>query len=281
LFLAGAGLLSSAGTGAIAVYVVADGCSKAALFACVGIVQRRLGHVSESALRGAGRSLRLTGMAFVAAALVSTGVPLTGPFLGKALLDDALVHGTGWWAGIIALAATALTGATLLRAAGSVFLGWGADEPGAPGYDPIQEPASSTPARMWAPVVALVAAAIAIGVIPGVRHAAHVAGVQATAHATIERAVLGGAGAGAVHGGLPAPPPHDWLLALLTTALAVALAGYMLFHDRLGLPSFARLARRPLGALHDLHSGRLGDYVALLCAGAAIFGGAFALALQA
>ena len=35
-----------------------------------------------------------------------------------------------------------------------------------------------------------------------------------------------------------------------------------------------------LTALRLIHSGRLGDYVALLCAGAALFGGAFALALQ-
>ncbi|HKH41845.1 MAG TPA: proton-conducting transporter membrane subunit, partial [Solirubrobacterales bacterium] len=146
LFLAGAGMLSSAGVGAIAVYVVADGCTKAALFACVGIVQRRLGHVSESALRGAGRGLRWTGAAFVIAALVSTGLPLTGPFLGKALLDDALVHGVGSWAVAIAIGATVLTGATLLRAAGCVFAGWGVDESGRePGYEPIYEPQPTTP----------------------------------------------------------------------------------------------------------------------------------------
>ena len=36
-----------------------------------------------------------------------------------------------------------------------------------------------------------------------------------------------------------------------------------------------------LTALRAIHSGRLGDYVALLCAGAAVFGGAFAVALGA
>jgi len=281
LFLAGAGMLSSAGVGAIAVYVVADGCTKAALFACVGIVQRRLGHVSESALRGAGRGLRWTGAAFVIAALVSTGLPLTGPFLGKALLDDALVHGVGSWAVAIAIGATVLTGATLLRAAGCVFAGWGVDESGRePGYEPIYEPQPTTPVRMWAPIVVLLATAIAIGFLPGVRHAAHVAGTQATAHETIADTVLGGATAPPAHGSLPAPPTHDWLLSALTLALAVALAGYMLGHHRLGVPSLARIARRPLDTLHALHSGRLGDYVALLCAGTALFGGAFALALQ-
>jgi multicomponent Na+:H+ antiporter subunit D len=133
---------------------------------------------------------------------------------------------------------------------------------------------------MWAPVVVLLAAAIAIGLIPGVRHAAHVAGTQATAHQTVAHTVLGGATAPAVHGALPAPPTHDWVLAALTLAVAFALAGYMLGFRRLGLPSIAHIARRPLDALHAIHSGRLGDYVALLCAGAALFGGAFAFALH-
>jgi multicomponent Na+:H+ antiporter subunit D len=280
LFLAGAGLLASAGVGAIAVYVVADGCTKAALFACVGIVQWRLGHVSESALRGRGRDLRYTGAAFVVAALLGTGLPAFGPFLGKALLDDAFVHRVGWWAAGIAVAATALTGATLLRAAGCVFLGWGVDESDREPFESLTEPQPRTPVRMAAPVAILIAGAIAIGLVPGVRHAAHVAGTQATAHGTIVHTVLGGATAPLVHGALPGPPDHDWLIAALTVALAIALAGYMLGHQRLGLPSFARVARRPLDALHALHSGRLGDYVAFLCAGAAVFGGAFALALH-
>jgi multicomponent Na+:H+ antiporter subunit D len=281
LFLTGASVLGSAGVGAIAVYVVADGCTKAALFACVGIVQRRLGHVNESALRGRGRELRFAGVAFVTAALLGTGLPLFGPFLGKALLDDALVHGVGWWAAGIAIAATTLTGATLLRAAGAVFLGWGQDENGAGnGYEPITEPQPTTPLRMRLPVVALLAGAIAIGLVPGVRHAAHVAGTQATAHGTIVHTVLGGTTAPQVHGALPAPPGHDWLISALIIAVAVALAGYMLGHQRLGLPAIDRLARRPLDALHALHSGRIGDYVALLCAGAALFGGAFAVALH-
>jgi len=269
LFLAGVAMLSSAGVGAIAVYVVADGCAKAALFACVGIVQRRLGHVSISALRGAGRDLRWTGAAFVLAAIVSIGLPATGPFLGKALLDDALIHGVGSWAVAIAVGASALTGAVLLSAASCVFLGRGRDEPGAPEYEPLTEPQPSTPVTMWAPVAVLLAAAIAIGVIPGVRHAAHVAGAQATAHGTIVHTVLGDTRAPAVHGSLPAPPAHDWLLSLLTVAIAFALAAYMLRHQR-----------RPLHALRALHSGRVGDYVALLCAGAALFGGAFTLALH-
>jgi multicomponent Na+:H+ antiporter subunit D len=280
LFLAGAAMLSSAGVGAIAVFVVADGCTKAALFACVGIVQRRLGHVSESALRGRGRELRWTGVAFVTAALLGTGLPLFGPFLGKALLDDALVHGVGWWAVAVAVGTTALTGATLLRAAGCVFLGWGVDDSGDDRYEPITEPQPGTPVRMWAPVAILLAGAVAIGLVPGVRHAAHVAGSQATAHTAIVHTVLGGAPPPTVHGALPPPPGHDWLITSLTVALAIALAGYMLGHQRLGLPSVARVARRPLDTLHALHSGRLGDYVALLCAGTAIFGGAFALALH-
>jgi multicomponent Na+:H+ antiporter subunit D len=107
---------------------------------------------------------------------------------------------------------------------------------------------------MWAPIVVLLATAIAIGVVPGVRHAADVAAQRATS----------------MSGTSPAPPAHDYLLSLLTLAIAVGLAAFMLGRDR--LPRFT--------ALRAIHSGRLGDYVALLCAGAALFGGAFAVALQ-
>jgi multicomponent Na+:H+ antiporter subunit D len=107
---------------------------------------------------------------------------------------------------------------------------------------------------MWAPIVALLATAILIGIVPGVRHASDIAAQRATS----------------MTGSSPAPPAHDYLLSLLTLAIAVGLAAFTLGRDR--LPRFT--------ALRALHSGRLGDYVALLCAGAAIFGGAFALALQ-
>jgi multicomponent Na+:H+ antiporter subunit D len=269
LFLAGVAMLSAAGVGAIAVYVVADGCAKAALFACVGIVQRRLGHVRASALRGRGRELRFTGAAFVLAALISTGLPLTGAFLGKSLLDDALTKGVGAWAVVVAVGATLVLGAALLRAAGCVFLGWRSPAP-AGAYEPLTEPQPSTPVRMWAPIVILLATAVGVGVVPGVRHAAHVAAVQATAHTASEHVVLGGAPSPTTHGALAAPPAHDHLLALLTIGLAIALAAFMLGRNR--LPR--------LTALRAIHSGRLGDYVALLCAGAALFGAAFALALQ-
>src|SRR5205814_1634269 len=137
LFVAGVAMLSTAGVGSIAVYVVADGCTKAALFACVGILQRRLGHVRASALCGRGRGLRFTGVA------------------------------------------------------------------------------------------------IAIGVVPGVRHAAHVAATQATAHTTAEHVVLGAAPSPAAHGALPAPPTHDWVLSVITILLAVGVAAFMLGRERL------------------------------------------------
>jgi multicomponent Na+:H+ antiporter subunit D len=222
-----------------------------------------------SALRGRGRELRFTGAAFTLAALIAAGLPLTGAFLGKALLDDALTHGVGAWAVVVAIGATALLGATLLRAAGCVFLGWRSSAPEGD-YDPLTEPQPTTPIRMWAPTAILLAAAIAAGIVPGVRHAAHVAATQATAHTATEHVALGNAASPTAHGALTAPPTHDWLLSLLTAALAIGLAAFML--GREGLPR--------LTALRAIHSGRLGDYVAVLCAGAAIFGGAFALALQ-
>jgi len=59
-------------------------------------------------------------------------------------------------------------------------------------------------------------------------------------------------------------PPLDGIVGMQVAAVElVVLAAFMLGR-----------------ALRAIHSGRLSDYVALLCAGAALFGGAFAMALQ-
>ena len=56
LFLVGIGLLTEDGVAGTGVYVVADGFAKAVLFACVGIVQHRLGRVGQATLYGRGRA---------------------------------------------------------------------------------------------------------------------------------------------------------------------------------------------------------------------------------
>jgi multicomponent Na+:H+ antiporter subunit D len=81
----------------------------------------------------------------------------------------------------------------------------------------------------------------------------------------------------------PEPPGAlDFLYGALSTVGAVAVAGIALFHDRLPDLAPRRLASGG-GALilrmRRLHSGHVGDYLAWITVGVALFGGAFALTL--
>src|SRR3954469_22778251 len=97
LFLIGIALLDDVGLAGTAVYVLADGAVKPSLFVAVGAIQHRYASVDELALRGRGRDLPLTGVAMLVAALALASLPPFGPFLGKAMIDEAAVAaGYGW-----------------------------------------------------------------------------------------------------------------------------------------------------------------------------------------
>src|SRR3954471_11543765 len=98
LFLVGIAVLSADGLAGTAVYVVGDGLAKAALFVCVGIIQHRRASIDEVGLHGRCRELRLVGAIFTLGALTVAGLPPFGPFLGKALVEDAAakVSGLAW-----------------------------------------------------------------------------------------------------------------------------------------------------------------------------------------
>src|SRR4051812_35389869 len=143
MFLAGLGLLDVTGTAGVAVWVVADGLVKAALFACVAVVQHRADHLEERDLHGRGRTLPVVGGLFAACALAIASLPPTGSFAGRALVEDAaLAHpGYAWLPALLAIVG-AVVGGTLLRVAARVFGGWGERAP----HDPEAEGADEPPA---------------------------------------------------------------------------------------------------------------------------------------
>jgi multicomponent Na+:H+ antiporter subunit D len=281
VFLIGLGLLTPAGVAGAAIYVVADGFGKAALFGTVAIIQHRRGTVSAAALHGRGRSLGLVGAVFTLGALSFAAVPPFGTFLGKSLIEDELVkQGYGVVVAVLILTA-ALSSAAVLRAAAGIFLGLGR-EPAASrttadeGEREAEEPRTRTPRPMLAPVLALLAGALVLGLIPGA-----VDGFQAAA----ERFVDGPAYAREVITGasvtLPEPPPyttpvHSYVYAGITLALALIVAAAGLLRPG----SLLRQASaRVINPVRTLHSGHPGDYVAWLVAGVAALGAAFAVAL--
>jgi len=288
VFLIGLGLLSSDGVAGAAVYIVADGFGKAALFAAAGIVQHRRRHVSLRQLRSFGRGLPLAGAVWALGVLSFAALPPFGTFFGKSLLEDGLTkEGYGW--GIAALiVSSALTAGAAVRAGGAIFLGLGEGGPPQATEEetaPEEEaPPERTPAVMFVPAVLLALAALAVGLVPGMVEAFEGAAVQFANGSSYAAAVLHGGNAPPIEAG-PAysAPASAYLYSALTLVGALAVAAVMLFGYRTPRAASRRLsavAARAVAPLRAVHSGHIGDYVAWLVVGVALLGGSFAIALQ-
>jgi multicomponent Na+:H+ antiporter subunit D len=287
VFLIGVGLLSEDGVAGTAVYVVADGFAKALLFACVGILQHRLGKVGQHRLHGRGRGLVATGVLFTAGGLLIASLPPFGPFLGKSMIDDAAIRaGYGFVPPLVALA-SALCGAAVLQAAARVFRGWGAtgrDAPDRADEDTRPETRDGhdrTPAVMFVPAAALLAGAIATGVWSGLP------GLAATAaHRFVDFAGYHAAVFGSVRHlssvASSSPDGFDYLYGGGTTALAIVLAALGLWGEQI-VPGWHRVTSAAASAIRPirrLHSGRIGDYSAALTLGIGVLGALLTITLS-
>lgn len=283
LFLIGLAVLTPEGLGGVALYVLAHAGVKAALFACVGILLDRFGSVDEPELHGKGRELPWVGVLFGTGGLALAGLPPFGTALGKAVTEEA----AGGWATALFVVVSAATGGAVLRAGARVFLGLGPvtgsgagtarqagaadDEAAEETTGKAEEPETSgrltrVPASMLAVPTALLAGALAVGLVPGLR--------TGTGHAADAFTDQAGYLAAVLHGRATEPastPPPHWTTAgvlwgLLATALAVGLA--LLAVRR---PPVAEPARWTT-PLRRLHSGHVGDYVAWFLAGVTLLG---------
>jgi multicomponent Na+:H+ antiporter subunit D len=283
LTLAGFALLGPAGTAGAVLYLVADGLVKGALFISVGIIDHHLRDTDERRLAGRGRHLPWVAALLVAGALGLAGTPPFGTFAGKALLEEASqAAGLPWLTGLFVVGG-ALTSAALLRATGRVFLGLGpGGGPAAarrgPDESALRHP-HAHPTQV-APAVALLAAAVALGLWPGLTAAAEEAAGRFTDRPAYAAAVLGGAapGAPAAHPPVPLAAPALW--AVLSALLGLALAWAALRPDR--LPAWPRdrlagAARPAAAALRRVHAVQIGDSVTWLVVGMAGFGALLAL----
>lgn len=297
LFLIGIALLNADGLAGTAVFLVADGLVKASLFICVGILQHRRSHVDELHLHGLGRGLPYTGAVFFVGALALAALPPWGTFLGKSMIETASLKAGYPWVPACFTIAEILTAAAVVRAAGRVFLGWGATEAqthdddsgradehsGEQADDETQPetdgPHDRTPWVLWLPALVLLLGGLAVGVAPGVEHAAKLAAARFVDRHGYVAAVLGGhrpgnASVSAANGS----DLTDYLYGAVTTVGALALGAASLFGHRL----HGRVKRVHASArwLRALHSGHPGDYVTWVTAGTAIITGAFAITLR-
>ena len=280
LFLIALGLLEHVGVAAVASYVLAHAFAKGALFMCVGILLHRFGEVDELRLRGRGRTdgtLKFVGVLFAAGGLALTGAPFVGVFLGKSLEEGAVQdHGFSWAIAVFILA-SAMTAGAVLRAAGTIFAGWGEDEP--PETEQPQEgdeesetlqPHDRTPLPMVVPAAVLTLAALVVGFMPGLEHAVQIAAGHFTDFRAYADAVLHG-GAAYAPVGTESLKALDYAWGALSLTLALGIAALFLFGGRLDVPGSApvrRAVESGQSVLRAIHSGRIGDYIAWMTAGA-------------
>lgn len=261
VILLGVGLLDGDGLAGAAVYVVGDGMAKAGLFVAVGALHERFGLIDDVALFGRARGMRWGAAVFVLGGLELAGLPLSGPWQGRSLIEDGAEHVGAWWLPFVLVAGGALTGGAVLRVVRTVFLGRGERGPQDPAGEPGEEPegpGGTLPRRLTLPAAGLVIAAFAWGLVPRLAEGSARVAARFIDGAGYAQAVLGGAEVRSPPLEQPAPPASAYLYALAAVALAVALGAAPL--------------ERPARALHglrELHSGRPGDYLAWLAAGAA------------
>jgi multicomponent Na+:H+ antiporter subunit D len=286
LFLVGIGLLDAGGIAGVAVWVVGDGLVKAALFACVGLLNDRFATVEEAELHGRGRELGWVGGLFCLGALAVASLPPFGPFLGKTLVEDAALEAGYAWVPAVMVVVSALTGGALLRVGLRVFGGLGRAAPEDPhsarADDEDDEPADGevplarVPALLTLPAALLVAASLVWGLAPGVTDAAGRAAARFVATGASAAFVLDGRPLPPVTSPVHGPGVTGALYAALSVAGAVGVALAALAGVRDRAP---RVGLRALEGLRGLHSGRPGDYAAFTAFGVAVLGALLAVAI--
>jgi multicomponent Na+:H+ antiporter subunit D len=293
IFMMGVALLTPVGLDGAAFYILTHAPVKAALFLCVGILWRRFDSVDEHHLRGRGRDMVGTGLLFALGGLSLAGLPPITMFLGKGMIEDS-ANAVGYpWVTAVLVVASILTGGAVLRAAGSVFLGWGVDDTGRPcppqtdrysGRVPVII-CGRVPVVVFAPPCVLMAGALILSGIPQMGPVIEVAAARFQDRAAYAALVLDGV---TRHASLtPLPPVGPTLSIVLaglgSTAGAVAVALLALFRWRLPM-AWRRAVGRPaapgIAWLRRLQSGYIRDYIAWLTLGVALLGAACTATLR-
>ncbi|MGH9081778.1 MAG: complex I subunit 5 family protein [Acidimicrobiales bacterium] len=281
LFLVALGCLTEASTAGAILYVAGHAAVKAALFLVAGVLLALFGNVDEIDLYGAARGHPYLAGLFVVGGLALAGLPPFGIGLGKAMSEEAGLSAGYPWVPALFVATSALTGGAVLRVAGRVFFGLGPlpessdpDRSSGKEEDPGR-PMTRVPWTMAAPIVALLAIGLVMGLLPGARSAAN------RAAAFFVDGV--GYAAAALHrtpGAVTAAAAPNWTgmglgLGFVSAAAGLAVAAAGLWGRRVTdrLPVLRRASTGPLRVLHRIHSGHVGDYVAWLFMGVAILAG--------
>ncbi|WP_295018507.1 DUF4040 family protein [uncultured Micrococcus sp.] len=229
------------------VHTVAHALFKSALFMLIGVVDHEAGTRDLRELAARRVHMPVTGTAIAVAALSMAGIPPLFGFVSKEGLIDAALHTPGpVWLPVLVTAGIAVTSVFTVAYSGRLVLGalgvWGPSPDGAAHVwtsgrgDEVHE----APVAFWAMPVLAAAAAVALGLVPGVldtpvSHAAEAAsGEEVHAHLALW------------HGVTPA---------LLVSAAVIAL-GVLLVGLRRPVERIASHAGLPFSALDVVDEAR-------------------------
>ena len=280
LMVIGFALLRIDALAGAALYVVGHGLVKASLFIGSGILLHRLRSVDELELKGRARKCVGTGAMWVFAGLGLAGLPPFATFLGEAAIDDTATKAGHAWVAWVFFFSAVLTAGAVFRVGGRVFLGWGHGEEGETGgAKKIEEgpetkgPRHDIPAAMYGPAAVLALLALAVGIIPGVRQAAQAGATRFADYAGYQARVLDNA----VVPLSPPPVEHVFPASSMARSIGAAAAAFLLAWFALSpywprKKSWASPVKRLAYNVRRVHSGHIGDYVAFLTFGLALFG---------
>jgi len=140
--------------GAVAYFIVAHACAKAAMFMAAGSIQKAAGHDDIARMSGIASKMPLSIFIFAIAGASLIGLPPTGGFIAKWLMLTSAIESQQWWWVLVMLAGGLLAAAYLFRILNLAFTS---------GQDVPSEPLKNGPReRLWGPLI-LVTITIFIG----------------------------------------------------------------------------------------------------------------------
>jgi multicomponent Na+:H+ antiporter subunit D len=268
IMLIGCAVLSPAGAAGFFIYLFGHGLVKGALFMVAGILLATRGGNDEIGLRGLGRGIRSAGVAMAVGGVLLAGAPIGLMDEGTRLIDAAGTQAGHGWALLAVVLSASLTGGAVLRSAGRIFLGWG-EVPGEEERAPTEQEQEDSNRPLWV-MLAPCAVLLALALCGGERARELVRTAAGEFVDPVHPIALD-----------PLPETTHPFVPWLSMTLAIGIAGFDLFRRYLPKPAvrLSNAVSTPLFRVLDwLHSGLIGDYVAWIVVGLAVFAIAFALA---
>ncbi len=275
MFVAALGLFSAAGVAGAALFVLAHGLIKSALFVCAGNYLNRFRSLDENELCGKGARAPLNSALYLIGGLALAGMPPFAISAAKVLYDAAMKDRALFAVAAFMAFASAIDAGAVLRSGLHVTFGIGKGQ--ITGLSPREEEPECrddflerTPWTMLAAPVMLLAVAVWVGMSGMFWH-----GVERAAYAFVDRQYYVAAVLNGVHRMLPQAPfqprtAQDVSINLGVTAAAIVAALLGLFRHRVPRV-LSPILGPPLKLLRDLHSGIFTDYIAYMMFGIAAY----------